>query len=197
MRTLSRFALIAITLTGLGGCSKSLPKQVSIPNHDPEAIATALLQEYDSNRDGSIDRSEVEKCPALKSAFAVIDTDKDQKLSRAELVARVTAYRDAGKGALVFANVNVFVKGQPVADHVVVLTPDPAFGSSFMPAEGKTDANGYSPIRVTGYEALGVPAGLYSITVKDGAGNSLGKAPLGREIFESGRSSGGAIELQF
>jgi hypothetical protein len=197
MRTFSRFALLAVIFALVVGCSKPLPKQVTVPNYDPDSIATALLQQYDTNRDGSIDRSEVEKCPALKSAFAAIDTDKDQKLSRAELVARVTAYRDAGKAALVLANVNVSVKGQPVADHIVTLTPDPAFGSSFMPAEGKTDANGYSPIRVTGYEALGVPAGLYSITVKDGAGNVLGKIPLGREIFESGRSSGGAIELQF
>jgi hypothetical protein len=194
MRTLSRFAPLLLALLG-SGCSKSQPKAIAIPGYDPDATAAALLQNCDANRDGFIDRSEAEKSPALKSAFALIDTDRDQKLSKSELVARITAYKDSG--SLVVATAQITVGGQPAADHTVVITPDPAFGSSFKPAEGKTDANGYCPLRVAGYEALGVPAGLYTITVTDPAGKTLGKAPAGREIFESGRSSGGAIELQF
>jgi len=195
MRTFSRFAAFIVLLIPLGGCSKSNLQPVSVPNYDPDSISAALLQQYDQNRDGNIDRSEAEKCPALKSAFAAIDTDQDQKLNKAELVTRITAYRDSG--SLVSATVQVYVKGQPAADHLVVITPESAFSSSFKPAEGKTDANGFTPLRVTGYEALGVPAGLYSITVTNSSGKLLGKVPLGQEIFESGRSSGGAIELQF
>jgi hypothetical protein len=195
MRTFSRFAACVAMFVLVGGCSQSVPKPVPLPSYDADAIASAFFQQYDQNKDNQIDRNEAEKSPALKSAFAGIDADKDGKLIKAELVARITAYKDSA--SLVSATAVIKVGGQPAVDHTVTLTPEPAFGALFKPAEGKTDANGYCQLKVAGYDALGVPAGLYTVTVTDAAGKALGKAPAGREMFEAARSGGGTIELQF
>src|SRR5262245_3887139 len=45
--------------------------------------AGRVLEQYDANKDGTLDRSELP--PALRERFAQLDTDKDGKLSRDEL----------------------------------------------------------------------------------------------------------------
>jgi len=44
-----------------------------------------IFNEYDRNRDGSLDRGEYEKIPGEKTKFEDLDTDKNGKLSLGEL----------------------------------------------------------------------------------------------------------------
>ncbi|SEM47436.1 EF hand [Pseudoxanthomonas sp. GM95] len=63
-----------------------------------EQVAQRLAQ-ADANHDGYLDRSEVADMPRLKRGFDRIDTDKDGRLSRAELqaVGQQLKQRQAGQ----------------------------------------------------------------------------------------------------
>ncbi len=63
-----------------------------------EQLGERLVQ-ADANHDGYLDRSEVADMPRLKRGFDKIDTDKDGRLSKAELqaVGQMIKQRQAGQ----------------------------------------------------------------------------------------------------
>jgi hypothetical protein len=124
----------------LAGCS-SRPEAPRAPEIDPTEVAAQGMSLYDSNGDGSIDATELEKCPPLKAALASYDANADGKVSAEELSAQLANLYAAGAR---LASLECFVArgGQPLGGAKVLLRPVSMFGDSLAPAEGQTDEQG-------------------------------------------------------
>jgi hypothetical protein len=184
-------SLFAVAIACSGGCGG--PRESPMPEaaYDPDAMAQAAIREFDKNGNGALELTELDGCPALKSAFAGIDTDRDRKLSREELQARFTAYRNLGT---VTAPVNVTLNGAPLAGATVTFIPEPCMLGTLLELSGQTGEDG----SVREYTAkdgkmyAGVQAGLYKVSITK-AGTSIPskyneKTTLGAEVY-GGRGS--------
>jgi hypothetical protein len=174
------------------------------PQYDADAATKAALADYDKNNNGSIEATEADACPALKTAFKAFDTNGDRVISADELKARFARYASAAGGAgAVSTQCRVTFDGAPLAGATVRLVPERCMGESFRPAAGTTDDTGAATIRPEVEGWAGVYPGLYKITVSkpDGAGKETlparynAQTTLGREVFED-RGSTVTIELK-
>lgn len=197
MRTTVLMALVAASVAGCGGPNAPL----SAPSYDPGGMATATLGQYDKNGNGSIEGSELDACPSLKSALATIDTNKDKALSAAELTARFEAYRTASVGALGIG-CTVKLNGIPLGGAMVTFVPEDCMKGSVKGGSGTSRDDGATVIAGEG-GVPGLPCGLYKITVsKKGASGSEeiparynAQTTLGREVFADPRGAAPSIEL--
>jgi hypothetical protein len=186
---------VAITAGLSSGCSSG-PKTLAAPKYDPASIADAALRDYDRNGNGTLEAAELDACPGLKAALGGIDTDRDGKLSRDELVARFSAYHSAGT---ISVPITVTLDGAPLADANLTFTPEACMGATVKTMTAKCDesgAVGSYAIGDTGY--AGLNAGLYrvAITKPDASGHETlparynAQTTLGCEVF-GGRGSSG------
>lgn len=145
MSCLQRRPSTALSLLGAAlaavGCSNT-PTAVDVPPIEPETMAAAAFAAYDTSSDGYLDMSEMEACPALLDALKNhIDKDKDERVSKDELVNRFTMWAQGSVGAAYLA-CRITKNGAPVQGAVVKLIPDPCFQGVIQPAEGITRSNG-------------------------------------------------------
>lgn len=186
------FLLLAATGCG-GGPSNALP----VPSYDPAAMTDAAFAQLDKNKNGTIEGSEFDACPALKRWKG------GNPVSKADLKARFDAYAAARADAVTPMSVVVTRDGTPVQGVTVTLTAEPFMGGGFKPAGGVTDETGFAEFKVEGATRGGVPAGFYRLTAskKDASGKEAVPARFNtqsrdvREIFDDGRGSGMPIEL--
>jgi len=153
--------LIAIALLCVG-CTQST---ISIPDrYAPEEATAAAMKAYDTNSDGKIAGAELDKCLALKSAVIRVDTDKDQAISKEELLARLQLYE---KGSDAFGtSVSVFSKGQPLQNAEVTLEPESFMGEDLPVYTLTTDETGSRApkVKATG-ELATMPPGFYKVSI--------------------------------
>lgn len=153
------------SLTGCGGSPTRVPL-------DPEAVAQRALAEYDKNKDGKLDASELERCPALKTALMVADTNKDGCLDAEEIAERIRKYQ--AHNVVIFAfPCRVLRDGAEVPGATVTFRPEKFMGESAKPATGTSNAHGLVMLQVEGAPDVGVYLGSYRIEVslKSEAGN--------------------------
>jgi len=199
MRPLPPVLFACLLATGCGGGSSDT---VTIPSYDPGAMADAAIKQFDKNNNGTIEGAELDACPALKVSLAAIDTDKNQALSKDELVERFKAYKAAGAGAIAFGCV-VKVGGQPLSEAEVTFTPEECMKGAVKGGSGQTLNDGSVRVSAEGSSVVGLPPGLYKISVskKNAGGGEIlparynANTVLGREIFYGSRSGPPTIEL--
>ena len=181
------------------GCGSSgTPEVQAQAAYDPAALTAAAFAEYDRDKNGFLEGAELDACPALKGSLVGIDTNRDGKISKAELQARFEAYKVANAGSVAVA-VTITLDGAPLSDATVQFVPEACMGGAIPEATGKTRANGtisaFTVVR-KGREFAGLQPGLYRIKVTRPdarAGKSLParyntKTTLGAEVF-GGRGS--------
>ena len=129
------------------------------------------MSEYDTNKDGKLDATELEKCPALKNALKDLDKNGDKAISRDELEECLSEFLSSKVG-LVGVNCRVVRGGEAVADVEVKFIPEKFFGSAISGGSGKSDATGSVEIRTEGISFPGLAPGFYRVELskKDGAG---------------------------
>jgi hypothetical protein len=200
MRCPLRVALISLIL--VAGCTSkdTGPKEAPQPKYDPDAITQAVMAEFDKNKDGALDASELRACPALYGAMAAIDANGDRKLSADEIRKRVEAYAAVPTGSIPVTCI-CRMDGRPLVGGTITFDPEPCMSSVLKSATGTTDTQGQcSEFQIDGKQYRGLPAGLYRIRVnKEGATvaprfNS--QTTLGREIYLDPRAAGVTIELE-
>ena len=124
-----RVRIALITLFLAAGCSSkdTAVRDAPVPKYDTDAITQEVMSEFDKNRDGSLDTSELRACPALFGALAAIDTNGDKKLSTDEIRKRVEAYA-AGSTGSIPVTCTVRLDGELLADATVTFDPEPCMG---------------------------------------------------------------------
>jgi EF hand len=197
-----RRACVALSgILALTGCTskETAVRDAPVPKYDTDAIVHAAMLEFDKNRDGSLDATELRACPALFGATAAIDTNGDRKLSADELRKRIEAYAAGTTGSIPVA-CTVRLDGEPLADATVTFDPEPCMCGALKPATAKTRASGQcSEYQIEGKTYSGLAAGLYRIRVnKEGTpipARFNTQSTLGQEVFHNPRVAELTVEL--
>lgn len=148
------------------GCSQGV-KRISPPSINASSAGAEAIETYDTDQDGKISGSELDKCPALKSALGQFDTDGDQGISADEIATRINAWEDARVGRLSI-KCAVTRNGRPLAGADVRFVPEGFLGDDITPARGNTDAKGLAVVGSedsTGRVSRGVSPGLYRVEI--------------------------------
>jgi hypothetical protein len=145
------------------GCSHA-PPRVDAPSWDPEDFADVILPKLDKNSDGTADTPELAAAPGLAWGARYIDTDKNQSLSREELVARFELYQKMRLG-LTSKTIQLSYKGRPLAGAKVALVPEFFLEGVVEPASGETFFDGTVNPLTQGMDLPGVRVGYYRVVV--------------------------------
>lgn len=125
---------------------------------------------YDSDGDGLIAGEELDSAPELKAAMSTLDTDGDQKVSQAEIEARIQSWIDSKVG-LTGCRCTVMLDGQPVKDATVTFEPVEYLKGAIQPARGTTNIQGQANIKIpkdqrpSPTSPAGMQTGFYRIQV--------------------------------
>lgn len=175
------------------GCSKSTePDLHSQPSFDPDALTTAALAALDTDKNGTLEPTELGACPALYGALAGVDTNRDGKISTAELRTRFAEYA-AAKAGTISVTATVTLDGNPMPDATVQFVPEAFMGGAIKEASGKTGPDGtVSTFTSGGTQYAGLQPGLYKVKItRDGTSLPArynAQTALGYEVF-GGRGS--------
>jgi hypothetical protein len=188
--------LAGVVVVLAAGCSRG-PGAETRPSYDPAGIAQAALDALDKNKNGALERAELDACPALLHALPAIDRNQDKALSRDELRQRAEQYATLGRVAVTCV---VTLDGAPLVGATVTFEPEPWLGPGLKPATAKTDPEGVTGTwTIDGQPAGDLPRGLYRIRItKDGANippRYNVQTTLGREVFSVPRQGDLSIEL--
>ncbi len=153
----------AMALAGLM-CSLGCSRGPKTPDWNPNKAADACMQEYDTDRDGFLDKTEIAASASLKGAARNLDTDGDKKLSRDEIFERIATYQaiDLNMQALV----EVTVKNQKLLDAEIEFVPEDFLASFIEPAFGSSDPElGVANMTSEGAPFDSVHVGLYRVKI--------------------------------
>jgi hypothetical protein len=131
-------------MLAMAGCSGG-PAVPKAPKLDAAAAAAQAMTLYDSDGDGFIAAAELAKSPALESALAQVDANRDQKLSADEIAGRIRSWSARGTAIKEF-KCRVLMNGRPLTGAEVVFQPDPFLGDEFRSGRGQTDGQGVASI---------------------------------------------------
>ena len=163
MFTMLRLMAASSLFMLLAGCSNR-PAGVSIPDWDPAGFADAVVEQLDKNGDASVDKGELGGAPGLAFGARFIDKDGDGKLSREELVARFTLYRDRRVGMTAY-ELRISHNGRPLVGAEVRLVPEFFLTDILEPATGTTIAQGTVRPSIAGQPTALMRVGYYRVEV--------------------------------
>jgi hypothetical protein len=196
-----RIRVALVGMLAVAGCSSkdTAVRDAPVPKYDTDAINQSVMSEYDKNRDGSLDTTELRACPALYGALAAIDTNGDKRLSKDEISKRIEAYA-AGTTGSIPVTCTIRLDGEPLPDATVTFDPEPCMGGALKPATAKTNESGQcTEYQIEGKTYSGLAAGLYRIRVtKDGASIPTRfntQSILGQEVFHNPRVAELTVEM--
>lgn len=143
---------------------------MEVPDFDPVAASARAIKIYDTDGDGSIGGDELEKAPGLKAAMANLDSNKDDKISEAELADRIRIWQRQRAGLLLFT-CEISLDGKPLTGAKLTFEPEEFFGGTIEPAFGETSFLGTAtPVISSEGKASpdlsqGIQPGIYKIRV--------------------------------
>jgi hypothetical protein len=146
MSRIGQLAPWLLLMIWLMGCSRG-PGRVKPPDIDPENSASAALSLYDSDKDGSLNKEELAKCPAMFLEVKAYDADADGLVTRDEIAARIWALRKHGVG-LTRLNCDVSVNGRGLKDALVQFEPESYLGEEIKAAQGVTNERGVAQMAI-------------------------------------------------
>jgi hypothetical protein len=130
-----------------------------------DAAGQSALQQFDTNGDGVIAGSELEKAPGLKAALPRVDADKDNRITAEEIDKRIDEWRKSRVG-LASCVVTIRQHGQPVVGANVTMMPEKFLGDAVEAARGVTSERGVALMQISDEpDKNGVRVGFYRVEV--------------------------------
>jgi hypothetical protein len=178
------------------GCKSKKSDQTAVHEQTPEQTVEKIMASYDANNDSSLDATELEKCPSLKTLLKSMNKGPKGKIAKEELLQKISDMQ-ASQVKMPVVPCNVTLQGVPLADATVTFTLE-AFHGSSVEATGKTRADGLAEVK--GGE--GVLSGFYRVSVSkmvDGVETIPAKfnsaSTIGIEVSSQGLGRGGTLDL--
>lgn len=166
-------AVMALSLVpGCGHRDGLLP-----PSYLPDESAKQALAEYDTNHDGYLDATELERCPVLKNRLLAMDQNGDRRLSAAEIAGWIQIYAES-EVALKSILCSVQLDGKPLQGATVTYVPEKFMGRSIRPASGVSDERGSVSLTVQGEKIPGVQPGMYRVEISKKNANGQEIIPI-------------------
>jgi hypothetical protein len=157
-------AVLAVSLITQSGCMRG-PKRIVPPSIDAVAAGQEAITMFDTNKDGKISGAELDKVPSLKKSMA----DKVSKgITAEDITARIRQWQETKVGKIGSVSCQVLKNGKPLADAVVKFVPEKFLGTSMPVCEGKTMADGNAGLSapVEGADDVaGMPPGIYRVEI--------------------------------
>jgi hypothetical protein len=156
-------AFVIVVTVASGSCSNRVkPDAVGL---DPVAVAQSIVQQFDTDGDSALSKSELKASESLsslnKNTLSPLDADADGSVSKAELEAKIQAFVDVNR---VKFRCQILHGGRPLREATVRFIPEPFMGPTLTEAHGTTDENGMTEIE-DGGEFGGMVSGLYRVEV--------------------------------
>jgi hypothetical protein len=184
------------------GCDSPPPRvnQVSYTTSD----AQKAMDMFDTDKNGKISGTELDKAPGLKAALTVLGADKDKSITKEQIAARIQKWIDSKIGRQT-VSCTVFRNGAPLENATVKFVPEKFLTETIklrgqtLIGVGKTNASGMAMIswpttKGPDGDPAGIGPGIYRIEVtKDGEtipAKYNTETTLGQEISQDN------IELQ-
>jgi len=170
------------------GCSFR-PSRVEVPKIDPAGAASAAVEQYDTNKDQNISKSESVACPALAGSFNLYDANHDGLVSKAEMQSRLAAMLETGIGRMpCMCVVYAGDSDHPIEGAKVRVVPESFLAGVIQPGEGVTNHRGIAkPVTIDAPPGLpGIEFGLYRVQIthdsREIPGKYNSKTELGFEL---------------
>jgi hypothetical protein len=190
--------MLVLGLAAVVGCSRG-PSRLNAPSIDASSAGSKAVEMY--GKDGKISGADLEKCPALKSALARIDTTGDGTITAAKITARIKVWQES-KLARMSLTCSVMRNGSPLVGADVKFVPEKFLGEAIPTATGKTDQSGVAMMSVPTTDRSdppGVAPGFYRIEVTKAGENIPAKyntaSTLGEEIFSDTKAGREGVRL--
>lgn len=130
----------------VASCSRG-PRPVRAPYINPESAANEAIKLYDADQDGSLNLTELAKCPGMLAEANTYDVDGNGLVSQAEIATRIKELRKHGVG-LTRLNCDVSVNGRGLENATVRFEPEPYLGTEIKAAEGVTNPRGVAQMAI-------------------------------------------------
>jgi hypothetical protein len=152
VRFLTLFSLV-LAIALLSGCDGG-PPPGGVATINPSAAAAQAMNDYDTNKDGALDETELKKCPALTHHPAKFDANGDKRVDAAEITKRLSDIYGQQVGLMNFQYI-VHMNGKPLEGAKIKFIPEPFLGAAIKPAEGTRAQLGYTAMSVADSELPG------------------------------------------
>jgi hypothetical protein len=162
--------VLACILVVFQGCEKR-PARVLPPGINSSAGDDAI-KDFDTDKDKKISGAELNKCPGLKAAIEQVDKEKTGGITADMIYARIKDWKDSKLGKM-SVGCMITRNNQPLADADVKFVPEKFLGDKLVTATGKTDQNGQAMMTVPVDPAKpndppGMPPGFYRVEITKG-----------------------------
>ena len=146
------------------GCERAPLPPIAPPPLDPETVAAAAVRDGDADGNGTIEKSEFDRLPALAGAIGDFDQDGNGSVSAAELRRWLEDVKASGIAQQAVEG-RVLYRNKPLAHVTVTFVPEPCMGGRIKAAEAVTDEGGFFSAKMPRAKYRGVHCGLYRIEV--------------------------------
>lgn len=169
-RLLRAFLVAVACPTLLGGCSYSLPA-LKPPKFDPDTASVAAMEQYDTNADGEIDKTELKSAPGLNYALESIDENGDKAITPDEISQMIEDKWLNQTAGVMRVSVEVYLNRKPLYGATVLFEPEEFLGDVIYPATGETGDDGFGSVSIASenmpHENVrsGVLPGLYKVRI--------------------------------
>jgi hypothetical protein len=129
------------------GCS-SRPSRIRAVDVDPGALGEAIVEQLDTDANGTLSSSELAPLPPIHDAYAKYDVDGNGEVSLEELEARLTSIFNPQVGLVGAASCVVTRNGRPLPDAEVRFVPPKLLEGLLPPATGVTGRQGVTTLNL-------------------------------------------------
>ena len=129
------------------GCSRG-PSAVPLPDFDPVTAGKMAIELHDSNGDGALSGDELKDVPGIRSSLGRFDADSDQRVTAAEIAARLNQAFEHKLGVCPPFGCTLLLNGRPLAGATVEFAPEAFLGGSIHRAFGETDSDGVARVQI-------------------------------------------------